>query len=290
MNYRRLLEGKNAVITSGAHGMGMHIALVFARHGARVAVNGLRQSGIETGETLNRISPGSFFIRCDMSDPASVESFISETLSKIGRADIVVNNVGINMNDEIGNISDEKFSATQQVNIRGAVRMARAFLPGMFVLGGGAFVHISTVHSVLGFPLNSAYASSKAAVNEFSRQLARIYGPRGVRSNVICPGGIHTGKSAGTIKDLRRNRALMQEELKRNDETSFAISPGSAFDIANTALYLASDMSRGTSGETVMVDGGNVMQAYPFNAHLKPPDHAALWEEHMTNLLEQPEF
>ncbi|MCL2707723.1 MAG: SDR family oxidoreductase, partial [Defluviitaleaceae bacterium] len=148
MIYAALLSGKTAVVTSGAHGMGRYIAEVFARHGAKVIVNGLAENGAETGEYLNEISPGSYFLRCDMSSEAEVENFTSEVLSREEAVDIAVNNVGINHYELFEYVTECKFFRAQRVNIGGTIQITRAFLPGMARRGVGAFVHISTVHSV----------------------------------------------------------------------------------------------------------------------------------------------
>lgn len=273
MNYARLLEGKTAVITSGAHGMGKAIARVFARHGARCVINGMNPDGEETANMLREISPDSFFARCDMSKREDVESFIGEALRRAGHVDIVVHNVGVNLSDASHRVEDERFEYTQQVNLRGAMRLAKGFLPGMMAAGGGAFVHISTVHAVSAIPANTAYSSSKSALNGFSGALAADYARYGVRSNVVCPGGVYTRNSEEIFAAMRHDDARMLAYGLSGEEGQPDYGAGSPFDIAHASLFLASDMARHITGAVVMSDGGVVLQSQIFRNRRLPPDY-----------------
>ena len=286
LNYDKLLEGKNAVVTSGAHGMGKYIAKVFARHGARVAINGLKsgsEGGDESAEALCKMTPGSFFKQCDMSKREDVESFIAEVLERFGHVDAVVNNCGINLNEPIEKLDDERYDRTIQVNIRGVIRMARGFIPGMIKAGGGTFVHISSVHSVSGIPFNFAYASSKAAINGFSGALAADYAKYNIRSNVINPGGIYSGNNDVILPEMLKNpkETLRQVEYFHNSQPDYAA--GSSYDIGNTSLFLSCDMSRMVTGAVIMVDGAGVLQSQALRNRRIPPDSDELWLEHLGN-------
>jgi len=186
------LEGKVAVVTSGAHGMGYYVSRYLAQHGAICIINGRDPHGEESAKVLRETSPDSTFIHCDMSKKDDVDSFIEKALAYAGHVDVVANVVGINTSDFSDKVDDERFEYTQQVNLYGVIHLARGFLPGMIKAGGGSFAHISTIHSVTAMSHNSAYASSKSAINNFSGALAADYGKYGIRSNVICPGGIYS--------------------------------------------------------------------------------------------------
>lgn len=277
LDYARLLEGKVAVITSGGHGMGKYVAKIFAKHGALCAINGMNPSGEETAEELRKDSPGSFFLRCDMSLREDVERFVHEVIERTGGADVVINNVGINKSQASPLVSDEDFEYTQQVNLYGTIRMSRGFLPKMIERGGGAFVHISTVHSRFAIPGNTAYASSKSAINGFSVALAADFARYGVRSNVICPGGIYTRSSDEMFARIASDDQALLDIARRGGPAQPDYGAGSAHDIGHAALFLASDMARRITGEVVMVDGATVLQAHPFLRINVPEDSDELW-------------
>jgi len=283
MNYARLLEGKIAVITSGGHGMGKYIAKVFARHGALCAINGMDPSGEFTAEWLRADSPGSFFTRCDMSDPSDTRAFIGAVLQRVGGADIVVNNVGINRSQHSTIVDDAEFDYTQQVNLFSAMRLARGFLPSMISRGSGAFVHISTIHSRVAIPANTAYASSKSAMNGFSAALAAEYARHNIRSNVICPGGIYTRNSDALLAEVINDDEKLLYMAYRGERGQPDYGAGSAYDIAHSALFLASDMARSVTGAVIMADGGAVLQSHPFAERRIPPKPLSdkLWLETM---------
>jgi NAD(P)-dependent dehydrogenase (short-subunit alcohol dehydrogenase family) len=280
MNYDRLLEGKTALVTSGAHGMGKYIAKVFIRHGATCVINGMNPSGEETAAEFRKEAPGSFFLRCDMSRKEEVARFIDEVKKRAGHIDIIVNNVGINRSEFSGSVTDANFEYTQQVNLHGAIRMVRGFLPFLRKTGG-AIVHISTIHSVLGMPPNTAYASSKSAINAFSGAIAADYASYGIRSNVINPGGIYTGNRDELLAEIGDDRDKLTKMGIRGDFGQPDYGAGSAYDIANTALFLASDMGRRINGEVINVDGGAVIVGHRFYDRRLPPDQDELWYRHM---------
>ena len=287
MNYDKLLEGKIAVITSGANGMGKYIAKVFARHGALCIINGKRASGDKTAEELRKISPGSIFIQCDMALREDVEQFIEKSLSHAGHVDIVVNNVGINLNEFIEKIDDKPFEEAQQVNIRGVIRTARGFIPSMIKNCGGNFIHVSSVHSEAGIFRNSAYASSKSAINSFSRGLAREFAAYGIRSNTIVPGGFLTRNNDEIFEAIKDDKEQLMKHARAADEGQPAYGPGSVYDMGNAALFLASDMSRFITGSTIMSDGGTLLQYQPIKYRI-PHDSDALWLEVMQNRFVSP--
>ena len=282
MNYDRLLEGKTALVTSGAHGMGKYIAKTLIRHGATCVINGMKPSGEETAEDFRKDAPNSFFIRCDMSLKDDTLRFIDEVKRRAGKIDIIVNNVGINTSEFSGEVTDIAFEYTQQVNLRGAIRIVRSFLPQM-KRTGGAIVNISTIHSLLGMPPNTAYASSKSALNVFSRAIATEYAAYGVRSNVINPGGIFTGRGEAFLARFGGDREKLVRSGQMGDFGQPDYGAGSAYDIANTTLFLVSEMGRGVNGEVVNVDGGAVIIGHRFYGRRLPPDQDDIWFRHMSN-------
>ncbi len=280
LQYDRLLEGKFAVVTSGAHGMGKYIAKTLIRHGATCAVNGMNPAGEQTAEEFRRDAPGSFFVRCDMSDKADTENFIRQVKKRTGRVDIIVNNVGINRSDFSGQVDDARFEYTQQVNLYGVMRIVRGFLP-LMKENGGSILHISTIHSVVGMPPNTAYASSKSAINAYSGALAAELAPYGIRSNVINPGAIYTGGDDAMFEEFGGERAALLAQAREVDFAEPDYGKGCSYDIADTALFLLSGMARRVTGAVVNVDGGTVMQAHRFYERRLPDNADELWLNHM---------
>ena len=280
INYDKLLEGKTALITSGAHGMGKYIAKTFVRHGAACIINGMNPEGERTAEELRRSAPASYFLRCDMSQKDDVRRFIDDVKQRTDRVDIIVNNVGINRSEFSGVVTDANFDYTQQVNLHGAIRIVRGFLPQLKQTGG-TIVHISTIHSLLGMPPNTAYASSKSAMNAFSRALAAEYARDGIRSNVINPGGIFTRNWDEVLENIGDNRERLLQMAMRGEYGQPDYGGGSAYDIANTALFLVSEMSRRINGAVINVDGGAVTIGHRFYTRKLPPDHEEIWYKHM---------
>jgi 3-oxoacyl-[acyl-carrier protein] reductase len=260
--------------------MGKYIAKTFVRHGAVCIINGMNPAGESTAEELRRDAPASFFLRCDMSLKNDVRNFVDEVNRRAGGIDIIINNVGINRSEFSDEATDANFDYTQQVNLHGAIRIVRGFLPRL-KKNGGAIVHISTIHSVLGMPPNTAYASSKSALNAFSGALAAEYARCGIRSNVINPGGIFTGNRDQILAEIGDDREKLMELGLRGEYGQPDYGGGSAYDIANTALFLVSDMGRRINGAVINVDGGAVNIGHRFYNRKLPPDHGDLWYRHM---------
>ena len=218
-----------------------------------------------------------------MSVASDVQNFIDAVLERAGGADIVINNVGINRSQHSVSVDDAEFAYTQQVNLYGVIRLARGFLPQMMARRGGSFVHISSVHARVAFPANTAYSSSKSAINGFSIALAAEYAAYGIRSNVICPGGIYTRDSEAKFAQIIHDDEKLLEKARRGELGQPDYGVGSPYDIAHSALFLSSDMARRTTGAVVMVDGGTVVQSHPFATRNIPPreDSDRLWLEVM---------
>jgi 3-oxoacyl-[acyl-carrier protein] reductase len=285
LKYNRLLEGKVAVITSGAHGMGKHVAVWYARHGAICFINGRDPSGVETGEMLNEISPGSCFIRCDMSKREDVESFINQVLERTDRIDNVTNVVGINRSDLTDQVDDERFEYTQQVNLYGIIRLARGFWSSLKKTRGN-FILISTIHSGATFGKNSAYASSKSATNAFARALAVEGAQYGIRANVVCPGGIYSSRQQEGYFELKNDIEKLTDIGMRGEGGHPDYGSGSSNDIANACLFLASDMAAHVTGAAIMSDGGATFQSHKFRDFRTPSDYRDLWREFMLDRYE----
>lgn len=269
----QLLRGKHAVITAGAHGLGFAVAKLFAEHGAVVAICGRDPSGVHSGELLAQISPGSFFLPCDLQDQAAVAQFGQAVLDRLGHVDILANCVGINgVREPVCDISFEHYDFVQDVNIKASLTLLRTFIPTMIEKGiPGSIINISSIHSVAPSAIMGSYASSKGGINAISRVLATEVGKYGIRSNTICPGWIAT---TDLFKDLDQleSREAQHAYLEQLDGAQPCLCPARAEDIARHALFFASDLSSYITGATIMADGASSLQTH--YADFEEPENA----------------
>ncbi len=258
-----LLENKNCVVTSGAHGMGYAIARLFALQGGRVAICGRDPSGRESGEELNRIRPGCFFIPCDLGDMDRTAAFGDAVLEKMGHVDVLVNCVGVNKREYVDQIDLDTYDALQNVNLKSAIVLIKKFVPVMMRRGiRGSIVNISSIHSVAPTPVTGAYAATKGGMNALTRVLAAETGQYGIRVNALCCGWVATTYIQRDLKALEGDREGQYAYLDGMRDSAPCLSPARAEDIAGHALFLASDMSAYITGAVLMDDGGASLQTH----------------------------
>ena len=270
MNYGKLLEGKKALVTSGAHGMGYAISKIFAQHGAAVAFCGRSPSGAEVEKELRGISPSCFFFQCDVTDGTQIDAFCTEALKSFGYVDVIVNNVGINIREPAHNISYDAFETVMATNFKPVVRINNNLLPILIEQGRpGSIIHIATVHSLATVPTMGSYVASKGAMVAFSRLMAVELGKYNIRSNVISPGAVFTMPSYNNVLEWMKanpGKSYKQEVVAKSKSDpakgDATIGEGHAEDIAHACLYFASDMSSYVSGMALMQDGGASYQAH----------------------------
>lgn len=271
INYEKLLEGKKALITSGAHGMGYAISKMFVKHGASVAFCGRSPSGASVEDEFRPISPDSFFYQCDVTDGGQVDAFCAEALKRFGYVDTIVNTVGINIREPVDSISYDAIETVFATNFKPVVRINNNLLPTLIRLERpGSIVHITTVHAQATVRMMGSYVASKGAITAFSRAMAIDLAKYNIRSNVVAPGGIFTMPHYNQIVAWMRENpgksykeevvGKMKIDPYRSDASiNFG---GRAEDVAHACLYFASDMSAYVTGATLMQDGGASYQAH----------------------------
>jgi 3-oxoacyl-[acyl-carrier protein] reductase len=244
------LDGRAALVTGSARGIGRAIALAFAREGASVAVLDLRRESAEsTATAIAGFGVKSCAVAADVGEEAPVRAAVAEAESALGRIDILVNNAGIDTTSRLVDMPAEMWDDMIRVNLRSIFLCTRAVLPGMLRREWGRIINISSQLAHKGAADMTHYVAAKAGVLGFTRSLAYEVARSGVTVNAICPGPIDT--------ELFRN---IPEEWRKNKLAELPIGrPGTADEIAPTAVLLASDEGSYYLGASLNPNGGDVM-------------------------------
>lgn len=262
LDYNHLLTGKRVFVTTGARGIGKAIALLFARQGADVAVGGRNAPCLaQTEQELQGIRPNSRGILCDLSDRAQTEHACDVLLEVWGGVDILVNSVGINQHVTAHEYDEDVLARLFETNYKSGLRCMKKFVPGMLERGYGNIINISSIHSVMSMPGYVMYAGTKGAVNASARAMALDYAGKGIRVNTICPGLILSDAVQDEIEGYPEGEA--RDAFMKLLVGMQPLEPGTMEDVANAALFLASDMSCYITGQTILVDGGASIKAHP---------------------------
>ena len=245
------LEGKSAIVTGGARGNGRAIADLFAAEGARVLVGDMREP------TPAFTHEGMLFLETNVTRSDDVEALVDKAMRKFGRLDVLVNNAGIETeggNQTVVTISEEQWNSILDVNLRGPFLGCKHAILRMGENGGGSIINLGSIAASQSDPGMPAYNASKAAIVSLTRSVAVDHGADGIRCNAICPGWIMTDMTAGLFDHLSdKERGLVEKRLKRQHPVGRF---GEASDVANLALWLASDDSAFASGHSFTIDGG----------------------------------
>jgi NAD(P)-dependent dehydrogenase (short-subunit alcohol dehydrogenase family) len=247
------LAGKVALITGGASGQGRAAALRFTREGARVALSDVNEEGgMQTSHMVQENGGEAFFVPADVSTEASAKEMVDAALRQYGALDIIYNNAGIlgqGMDADVTQLSVEVWERILNVNLRGVFLCAKYGVPALIRSGGGSVINTASVAGLIGSPNSGhAYHASKGGVISLTRAMAMSYAHHNVRVNAICPGTLETPMTAEFLQEPeRRHQAIAQHPLGRL---------GTAEDIVDLAVYLASDESSWVTGSIFTVDGG----------------------------------
>ena len=248
------VEGKTAIVTGAARGLGEAIALLLAKEGAKVVVTDvLEDGGKEVAEEIRREGGKAIFIKHDVASEDSWSEVIEKTLSEFGKLDILVNNAGVMLIKEIENTSLEEWRWLMSINLDGVFLGTKHAIGAMKKSGGGSIVNISSAVGLIGTADDTAaYSTSKGAVRLFTKAAAMECSKAGhnynIRVNSVHPGVIETPMVASMSRD---------KEFRKKLETMHPIGfLGKPIDIAYVVLYLASDESRLATGAEFVVDGG----------------------------------
>ena len=254
-----LLQGKTAVVTGGSRGIGKAIALRFAEMGANIAViyagntdaaNSVKEQiayEAENGKMQTSVKVETYC--CNVGNFTEAEATVKKIIEDFGRIDILVNNAGITKDNLILKMKEEDFDAVINVNLKGAFHMIKSVFSHMTKHRSGRIINISSVSALIGTAGQANYVSSKAGLIGLTKTAARELGARGITCNAIAPGYIETDMTASLKESLK------QEYMEKIPMRQF----GNTANIADAALFLASDLASYITGEVLRVDGGLCM-------------------------------
>lgn len=242
-----LLEGKVALITGAARGIGKAIALKFASEGADIAFTDLVINEAAE-ETVKEIEAFGHKVKAYASNAAMFEetgTVVEEILAEFGKIDILVNNAGITKDGLVMRMTEQQWDAVINVNLKSAFNFIHAVIPSMARQKSGSIINMASIAGQMGNPGQVNYASSKAGLIAMAKSVAKEMGSRGIRANAIAPGFI-VSEMTNALPEEVRAEYIKQIPLRRG---------GTPEDVANAALFLASDLSSYVSGQVIAVNG-----------------------------------
>jgi NAD(P)-dependent dehydrogenase (short-subunit alcohol dehydrogenase family) len=248
------LSGKVSIVTGAGSGIGRASAIRFAEEGAFVTCVDLNEEAAR--ETANEIGEDAEAVGADVSDPAEVNRYTDGTVERWGRLDIVFNNAGVNLPTVFHQASDQLIDRTLNVNVKGVMYGCRAAIPHMLRAGGGSIINTSSVNGLVAEPYLSVYAASKGAIIMLSKGIALDYAKQGIRCNAIAPGWVDTPINYAHAEML----GGLEKVYATIDSFQPIGRPGEPREIANVALFLASDEASFVTGSVLVADGAMTAQ------------------------------
>lgn len=245
------LQDKVAVITGSGAGQGRSAALLFAREGARVVVSDIDPANTDAVAAEIRAAGGTALaLPADVSDEDSVRDLMTETVRQFGRLDILYNNAGIApfADDRFETLDPALWDRIHNVNLRGIFLCCKHAVPRMVLQNSGSIINTASVAGLIGIGGQLAYSAAKAGVIGLTKATATTYGRHSIRCNAICPGAVETAMTAEILAPERVREATVRLNCIRR--------LGTPDDIANLALFLASDESSWMTGAIIPIDGG----------------------------------
>ena len=243
-----LLQGKTALITGAARGIGKAIALKFASEGANIAFTDLviDESGEATRQEIEALGVTCKAYASNAADFQQTEEVVQQVKADFGTIDILVNNAGITKDGLMLRMTEAQWDAVIGVNLKSAFNFIHAVVPIMMRQRGGSIINMASVVGVHGNAGQSNYSASKAGMIALAKSIAQEMGPKGIRANAIAPGFIETAMTAALPEDVRKDW-MTKIPLRRG---------GKPEDVADVALFLATDLSSYVTGQVIQIDGG----------------------------------
>jgi len=244
------LEGKVALVTGGAQGIGKSIAMLLAKEGANIAVVDVNlEKAEETAKEIEGLGRKAVAMKVDVSSMEDAENMVSDTVDKLGSLDVLVNNAGITRDALLLRMKEEDWDSVLTVNLKGPFNCTKAAVKVMSKQRSGSIINIASIVGLMGNAGQANYSASKGGLISFSKTVAREVASRGVRCNAVAPGFIATAMT-DVISDDVKKQLTDQIPMK---------TLGSADDVAESVLFLASDSSAYITGQVISVNGGMYM-------------------------------
>lgn len=245
------LEGKVAIITGAASGQGAAAVSIFAREGAKIAAFDINQEGLNALEVDD---DHLLRVHCDVTSSNSVQESIAKVVERFGRINVLYNNAGANSSQDghVADLTEEAFDWILAINLKSEFLMAKYVVPHMLEAGGGSIINVSSLSGVYIGSNNSGYNVAKAGVMGLTKALAYNYGRKGIRTNAICPGVVETPLVAHILHD--------PDYTAKYTESNPMGRFGRPDEMAQIALFLASDEASYINGESIRADGGYMIR------------------------------
>jgi NAD(P)-dependent dehydrogenase (short-subunit alcohol dehydrogenase family) len=250
------LEGRVAIVSGGGTGIGAATARRFAREGAHVVVTGRRPQPIRT--VADEI--GGVAVAGDATDPTHAAEAIETAVREFGGLDVVVANAGVGFGGTAGEVDVDRWRQTIDINLTGPLLLVRAALPALLERGRGAIVLVSSVSGLVSDGGSAAYVASKTGLIGLARSLAVDYGPKGIRTNAVCPGWVETAMGDESMDGLAGSHGITREQayLLATEHVPLRRA-ATAEEIAACCLFLASDEASIVNGAALVADGGSTV-------------------------------
>lgn len=252
------VDGKVAVVTGGAQGIGKASALALAAEGARVMIGDVDDRGAtQTLQQIEEAGGEAIFLHTDVASSPEVGALIDKAVERFGKLDVLFNNAGVAIPGTVVEITEEDWERAIAINLTGVWRGMKAAIPAMIEAGRGSIINTSSVQALVGFPGWAGYAASKGGINSLTQQAAVEYAPQRIRVNAIAPGTIWTPMNERILEALGGD----QEEHLRHWADAHPLGRiGQPEEVAEAVVFLASDESSFITGVCLRVDGGLVVK------------------------------
>lgn len=249
------LDGKVAMITGAAAGIGLGTAKVLAQSGAAIALLDIDEAGgMDAAKEIERLGGVAKYYQCDVTSNAACSRTTEDVANDFGRIDILVNNAGIAVRKNILDLSEDDWDRSNDVNLKGVYLLSRHVIPHMIKNGGGSIINTGSGWSLKGGPDAVSYCASKGGVLNMTRAMAIDHGKDGIRVNCICPGDVDTGLLRSEAAQLGADETEFMREAANRPLNRVGVPE----DVGKAVLFFAGDMSSWVTGAFLVVDGGGL--------------------------------
>lgn len=252
------IDGRIALITGGAKGIGLAIAVALAEAGARVAICGRDQAALDAARAT--IGQGTLALRCDVADSKQIHEMITQVEAQLGAIDILINNAGITASMKTVEMPEATWEHIMRVNLTSAFLCCQEVLPGMITARWGRIVNIASIAARIGLRYSAAYAASKHGLLGFTRSLALETARQGITVNAVCPGWTTSDMLNNAVANISATTGRSAEDATA---VLAAMSPQARIiepeEVARAVMFLVSPAANGITGQAINIDGGSVM-------------------------------